>query len=287
MFESYQRESNKSDSNNATLALTLIWWRIKRNAYYPAALCAWNTQRLTNIMRITVCTCVKPWKSIPNDWKFTITGLLTNLTFSSLSGLKSFKPDCYYKGLYTSSRVVSAQLAWVWIMCNSAGEWCCSELSPEIYNDINHAGVYIIHWDKHCVTPRSHLHVKPSHMNRVREFARNNRTWLYRGSYGVYVAIIGWYSRKFTLWNMEWIFTLFVTEITPWGVTSVITSFGSSEPAEIPLVEKWIFTLLELESSEIHSSTDEISTLHGRSELFTRFFFLENTNLEQWLTLEF
>ena len=50
----------------------------------------------------------------------------------------------------------------------------------------------------------------------------------------------------------------------------------SSEPDEIPLVEKWIFTLLELELSEIHSSTSELSSLYGRSELFIRFFFLES-----------
>ena len=49
---------------------------------------------------------------------------------------------------------------------------------------------------------------------------------------------------------------------------------------EIPLVEKWIYTLLELESSEIHSSMSEISSLHGWSELFTRFFYLEST---QWM----
>ena len=46
----------------------------------------------------------------------------------------------------------------------------------------------------------------------------------------------------------------------------------SSDPDEIPLVEKCICTLLELESSEIHSSTSEISSIHGWSELFTRFF---------------
>ena len=30
----------------------------------------------------------------------------------------------------------------------------------------------------------------------------------------------------YSLKKMEWIFTLFVTDVTPWGVTSVITSFG-------------------------------------------------------------
>ena len=57
-----------------------------------------------------------------------------------------------------------------------------------------------------------------------------------------------------------------------WPQWSLLLELISSEPDEIPLVEKWIFTLLELESSEIHSSTSEISSLHGRSALFTRFF---------------
>ena len=60
-----------------------------------------------------------------------------------------------------------------------------------------------------------------------------------------------------------------------WPQWSLLLEWISSEPDEIPLVEKWIFTLLELESSEIHSSTSEISSLHGWSELFTRFFFRE------------
>ena len=59
-------------------------------------------------------------------------------------------------------------------------------------------------------------------------------------------------------WSLQW---------------SLLLEWISSEPDEIPLDEKWIFTLLELESSEIHSSTSEISSLHGRSELFTLFFF--------------
>ena len=70
---------------------------------------------------------------------------------------------------------------------------------------------------------------------------------------------------------MEWIFTLFVTR--EWRQWSLLLEWISSEPNEISLVEKWIFTLLELESSEIHSSTSEISSLHKWSELFTRFFF--------------
>ena len=51
---------------------------------------------------------------------------------------------------------------------------------------------------------------------------------------------------------MEWIFT---------------------EPDEIPLAEKWIFTLLELESSEIHSSTSEFSSLHGVNYSLDMIFF--------------
>ena len=41
----------------------------------------------------------------------------------------------------------------------------------------------------------------------------------------------------------------------------------------IHYITKTISTLLELESSEILSSTNEISSLHRWSELFTRFYF--------------
>ena len=61
---------------------------------------------------------------------------------------------------------------------------------------------------------------------------------------------------------MEWIFTLFVTLPGEWPQWSLRLELISSEPDDIPLVEKWVFTLLELESSEIHSSTSEISSLH-------------------------
>ena len=60
-------------------------------------------------------------------------------------------------------------------------------------------------------------------------------------------------------------------------VTSVITSFGVNIEWTGRDFNRWVvnFTLLELESSEIHSSTSEISSLHRWSELFTRSFFLK------------
>ena len=79
---------------------------------------------------------------------------------------------------------------------------------------------------------RSHLQVKPSRKSHVRWFSRHGvgrgylvgitgftwNVWLLRGLHGCY----GIYSLK----RIEWIFTLFVTDVTPWEVTSVITSFG-------------------------------------------------------------
>ena len=73
-------------------------------------------------------------------------------------------------------------------------------------------------------------------------FENLSETWLSHGSYGVFVAVTGSIRPAFFLLKialrgsygiylllskiMEWIFTLFVTDVTPWGVTSVITSFG-------------------------------------------------------------
>ena len=68
---------------------------------------------------------------------------------------------------------------------------------------------------------------------------------------------------------------IFVTDVTPWVVTSVITSFGVNIKWTGRNSTRWVgnfHSILELESSEIHSSTSEISSLHRWSELFTRFF---------------
>ena len=82
---------------------------------------------------------------------------------------------------------------------------------------------------------------------------------------------------SYSLKQIEWIFTLFVTDVTPWVVTSVITSFGVNIEWTGRDSTRWVvnFTLMELESSEIYSSTNEMSSLHRWSELFTRFFFRE------------
>ena len=69
---------------------------------------------------------------------------------------------------------------------------------------------------------------------------------------------------------------IFVTDVTPWVVTSVITSFGVNIEWTGRNSTRWVgnfHSILELESSEIHSSTNEVSSLHRWSELFTRFFF--------------
>ena len=75
---------------------------------------------------------------------------------------------------------------------------------------------------------------------------------------------------------MEWIFTLLYLSLRSlpweWHHWLLLLEWISSEPDEIPLVQKLIFTLLELESSEIHSS------LHGWSELFTQIFKDNGTN---------
>ena len=57
----------------------------------------------------------------------------------------------------------------------------------------------------------------------------------------------------------------------------------SSKPDEIPLSSEFS-SILELESSEIHSSTSEFSSLHGWSELFVRF--LESTSITFHKNLE-
>ena len=66
----------------------------------------------------------------------------------------------------------------------------------------------------------SHHHVKPSRNSQLKRFSLNI------GGLELYLmpvtrSIRGCYSLK-----IEWIFTLFVTDVTPWVVTSVITSFG-------------------------------------------------------------
>ena len=62
---------------------------------------------------------------------------------------------------------------------------------------------------------------------------------------------------------------------TPWVVTSVITSFGVNIESNGRDSTRWVVnfhSILELEASEIHSSTSEICSLHRWSELFTRLF---------------
>ena len=79
----------------------------------------------------------------------------------------------------------------------------------------------------------------------------------------------------FSIKEREWILTLFVTDVTPWVVTSVITSFGVNIEWTGRDSTRWVVnfhSILELESSEIHSSTNKISSLHRLSELFTQFF---------------
>ena len=71
---------------------------------------------------------------------------------------------------------------------------------------------------------------------------------------------------------MECIFTLFVTEVTPQGVT--FRNEYRVNRARFHSLSIEFYSILEhsqLESSEIHSSTSEISSLHRWSELFTRF----------------
>ena len=90
------------------------------------------------------------------------------------------------------------------------------------------------------------------------------------------------YTLKSTASNVlskiEWIFTLFVTDVT------MITSFGVNIEWTGRDSTRWVvtFTPLELESSEIHSSTNEISSLHRWSDLFTRYeqfmWFVYNKN---------
>ena len=61
-------------------------------------------------------------------------------------------------------------------------------------------------------------------------------------------------------------------------MTSVITSFGVNIEWTGRDSTRWEVNFHStgvIESSEIHSSTSEISSLHGWSELFTRFFFRE------------
>ena len=71
--------------------------------------------------------------------------------------------------------------------------------------------------------------------------------------------------------------SLFVTGVTHWVVTSVITSFGVNIEWTARDSTRWVVnklhSILELELSEIYSSTNEISSLHiyRWSELFTRF----------------
>ena len=60
-----------------------------------------------------------------------------------------------------------------------------------------------------------------------------------------------------------------------WRQWSILLEWISSEPDEIALVEKGIFTLLELESSKIHSSTSETSSLHGYGVNYSLDFFKE------------
>ena len=94
------------------------------------------------------------------------------------------------------------------------------------------------------------------------------------GLAGIRANVCAPQKKKYSLKKIEWIFTLFVTDVHSLGSDvsdHIFWEWISSEPDEITLVEWWIFTLLELESSEIHS-TNELSSLHRWSELFTRFF---------------
>ena len=103
------------------------------------------------------------------------------------------------------------------------------------------------------------------------------RGYIPRGSrgYGVYVTVTGSYSLKENRVNFysicHWRHSLGsdVSDHFFWSEYRVnwtrFHSLGSSE----------FFTLLKLESSEIYSSTNEISSLHRWSELFTRFFLIE------------
>ena len=59
----------------------------------------------------------------------------------------------------------------------------------------------------------------------------------------------GWWNLLFK--KIEWIFTLF-SLFGEWRQWSLLLEWKLSEPDEIPHIEYWIFTLLELESSEIH-----------------------------------
>ena len=116
-------------------------------------------------------------------------------------------------------------------------------------------------------TRRLYAKVWPRHKATSR-----NGTWLSRNSSGVYVAIMGC-TRSLIKWSEFSLYLSLRLLHGEWRQWLLLLEWISSEPDESPLVEKWIFTLLELESSEIHSSTSEISSLHWRSELCTRFFF--------------
>ena len=73
-------------------------------------------------------------------------------------------------------------------------------------------------------------------------------------------------------------------------MTSVITSFGMNIEWTGIDFTRWVVifhSILELESSEIHSSTSGISSLHRWSELFTRFFReYSQTNHKHWYVQE-